>query len=54
MDLTCVNVPGGWQTGIKGTAVLFGPVYNNVCDLWQWQRDNIFTPLREARRSSQL
>lgn len=50
MDLECVSVLGGWQTGIKGTSVLFGPVYNKVTDLWQWQRDHIYTPLREGRR----
>lgn len=54
MELMCVSVIGGWQTGIKGTAVLLGPVYNDVCDLWRWQRDNILTPLREGRRPSQL
>lgn len=54
MELVSVSVIAGWQTGIKGTAVLFGPIFNNIDDLWRWQRDNIFTPLREARRSSQL
>lgn len=51
MELMSVSVVGGWQTGIKGTGVTFGPVYNDVCDLWRWQRDNIFTPLRGGRSS---
>ena len=54
MELTCINVLGGWQTGIRGTGVVFGPVYNNIADLWRWQRDNIFTPIKEGRRPSQL
>ena len=54
MELTCINVLGGWQTGIRGTGVVFGPVYNNIADLWRWQRDNIFTPIKEGRRPSCL
>lgn len=53
MELMSVSVVGGWQTGVKGTGVTFGPVYNSITDLWRWQRDNIFTPLRGGQ-SSQL
>lgn len=41
-ELCCKNVPGGWQTAIKKTDYLFGPVYNNIQDLWHWQRVNIY------------
>ena len=41
MELTCANVPGGWQTEIKATGYRFGPVFNRINDLWAWQRNNI-------------
>ena len=45
MKISCVNVPGGWQTVVytaDGGEYLFGPVYNRVTDLWTWQRSNLF------------
>ncbi len=42
VQLNCASVPGGWQTAIKGTEVTFGPVFNRIQDLWNWQRANIF------------
>lgn len=42
MELTCANVPGGWQTEIKATGYRFGPVFNRINDLWAWQRENVF------------
>lgn len=42
MELTCANVPGGWQTEIKATGYKFGPVFNRIQELWVWQRENVF------------
>ena len=45
MEISCANVPGGWQTVVYTTdngQYLFGPVYNRVTDLWNWQRANLF------------
>lgn len=42
IELQCLNVPGGWQTVIKGTEITLGPVFNRIQDLWNWQRDNIY------------
>ena len=42
IQLNCASVAGGWQTAIKGTEVTFGPVFNRIQDLWNWQRANIF------------
>lgn len=35
----CVNVPGGWQSADRWEG-LFGPVFADVVDLWDWQRLN--------------
>jgi len=42
LSLECVNVAGGWQSAIKNTEFVFGPIYNDLPDLWVWQRDNIY------------
>jgi|LakMenEpi03Aug12_release.lakeMendotaPanAssembly.Ray.scaffolds.fasta_scaffold2164715_1 hypothetical protein len=45
MEISCANVPGGWQTVVytaDGGEYSFGPVYNRVTDLWTWQRANLF------------
>lgn len=45
MEISCANVPGGWQTVVytaDGGEYTFGPVYNRVTDLWDWQRANLF------------
>ena len=45
MEISCASVPGGWQTVVytaDGGDYLFGPVYNRVTDLWDWQRANLF------------
>jgi len=45
MEISCANVPGGWQTVVytaDGEKYPFGPVYNRVTDLWDWQRSNLF------------
>lgn len=45
MEISCANVPGGWQTVVytaDSGKYPFGPVYNRVTDLWDWQRANLF------------
>ena len=45
MEISCANVTGGWQTVVytaDGGEYPFGPVYNRVTDLWNWQRANLF------------
>lgn len=45
MEISCANVPGGWQTVVytaDGNKYPLGPVYNKVTDLWAWQRANLF------------
>lgn len=33
----CVSVPAGWQSA-DAEGALFGPAFNDIGDLWQWQR----------------
>jgi hypothetical protein len=47
IELNCVSVARGWQTAIKDTEVLFGPVFNNITDLWMWQKNNIFAQQKQ-------
>ncbi len=45
MEISCISVPGGWQTLVyttDGGEYPFGPVFNKVTDLWDWQRANLF------------
>lgn len=46
MEITCISVPGGWQTMVylfnDKKAYPFGPVFNKTTDLWDWQRANLF------------
>lgn len=42
IKIKCVNVPGGWQTEVDVSGYRFGPVFNKINDLWQWQRTNLF------------
>lgn len=45
MEISCANVPGGWQTVVytnDNGEYTFGPVFNKVTDLWSWQRANLF------------
>lgn len=37
MKIACKNVLGGWQTKLVETGELFGPVFNETTDLWDWQ-----------------
>lgn len=39
MKIACKSVVGGWQTVLSETDEVFGPVFNKVTDLWNWQRD---------------
>jgi hypothetical protein len=36
-----VSVINGWQTIHKPSKVVFGPTFNKVTDLWEWQRINL-------------
>lgn len=45
MRITCTNVMNGWQTVVRtedGQNWPFGPVFNRVSDLWDWQRKNLY------------
>ncbi len=39
--VSCLNVPGGWQSQDDVTGDTFGPVFNKCTDLWAWQRANL-------------
>lgn len=41
MNIVCRSVVGGWQSFDEDSGLLFGPVYNKVNDLWEWQRYNV-------------
>jgi len=38
---TCQSVASGWQTYDRDADSFIGPVYNDVRDLWAWQKVNI-------------
>lgn len=45
MKITCASVLGGWQTSIKtadGVEYPFGPVFNKITNLYDWQRENLY------------
>ncbi len=42
VQIVCVSVPGGWVTQVLKTGYTFGPVFNDIQDLWKWQRENVF------------
>ena len=45
------SVSGGWQTVAHtpdGRDWPFGPVMNNVTDLWAWQKNNLFAAQKEV------
>lgn len=42
-NFCCISVVGGWQTAIitiKKQTYTFGPVFNDIKDLWDWQKEN--------------
>lgn len=41
-SIICVSVCGGWQSGFSQTEITFGPIFNKVQDLWNWQRANLY------------
>jgi hypothetical protein len=47
MKIVCLNVLGGWQSCIQGTDATFGPVFNSITDLWNWQRE-VYDTQKEA------
>jgi len=52
MKITCISVPGGWQTQVcfaDGGEWPLGPVYNRVSELWDWQRENLFNVVSEYK-----
>ena len=40
IERSCFSVAGGWQSFDKVSGLTFGPVYNQVQDLWKWQDEN--------------
>jgi hypothetical protein len=38
--VSCQSVPGGWRTCINDS-MLIGPIFNDMKELWNWQRINI-------------
>ena len=48
IQIACVSVLGGWQTVVAQTEIHFGPVFNRLEDLWDWQRENLFQPQENA------
>ena len=43
VNILCKSVVGGWQTCVTETGYLFGPVFNSIQDLWNWQRINMYS-----------
>lgn len=41
MKVSCVSVAGGWQSYDEHQSLYFGPVFNRVNDLWEWQKENL-------------
>lgn len=43
IEITCINVVGGWQSAVKSPNINypFGPIFNSINDLWEWQRNNL-------------
>jgi len=44
IEVNCKSVLGGWQTQVVCSGYLFGPVFNKITDLWEWQRVNLYPP----------
>lgn len=42
LQVNCKSVLGGWQTQVAATGYLFGPIFNSITDLWDWQAANLF------------
>jgi hypothetical protein len=38
---SCKSVLGGWQTIENSSEKLFGPIFNKINDLWDWQLKNL-------------
>jgi len=39
VKMVCTSVPGGWQSNLKGTDEFWGPTFNKIQDLWEWQEE---------------
>ena len=44
LNIQCKSVVGGWVTCVVETGYEFGPVFNKITDLWNWQRANLYAP----------
>ena len=40
IERNCLSVAGGWESHDQVTGLTFGPVFNEVNDLWNWQKAN--------------
>lgn len=43
-NFCCISVVGGWQTAVvtaKEQVYSFGPSFNDIRDLWKWQKENL-------------
>ena len=40
IDTICLSVGGGWRSFDKVSNIAFGPVFNDIQELWDWQRAN--------------
>ena len=40
IERNCLSVAGGWQSHDQVTGLTFGPVFNEINDLWEWQKAN--------------
>ncbi len=49
IDLACKSVAGGWQSMDNVTGNVFGPVYNDIQDLWDWQKNNPIEGMKLVR-----
>jgi hypothetical protein len=40
-NVGCLSVLNGWKSHNQVTGESFGPVFNNIQDLWTWQKENL-------------
>lgn len=43
IKIQCKSVAGGWQTCVVDTDYVFGPVFNRIQDLWNWQSVHMYS-----------
>ena len=54
IERNCLSVAGGWQSHDQVTGLTFGPVFNEVNDLWNWQKANPVEGKKVDRKSTRL